>query len=179
MIASVSSFERPSLRRTVAAGLAAGLAFGLGTIGTFVLLGSGLDHRGPLFDPQVQSAKLIAVWTEMEPLPLFVTAPHLILGAYLLLGVGHALLYRSVAPAWPAAKLSRIWRLWLVIWAFSFVVFEFLGPFNLLGEPLALVALELVFWGLAAAAEAVLIVVALTPHARSATARVSGAPLPA
>ncbi len=169
MIASVSSFERPGLRRTVAAGVAGGIAFAAGTIGTFVLLGSGLDHRGLLFDPQLQSAKLIAVWTEMRPLPLFVTAPHLILGAYLLLGVGHALLYRSVAPAWPAAKLSRTWRLGLVIWAFSFVVFEFLGPFNLLGEPLALVAVELVFWAVAAAIEAVVIVVLLGATNESAT----------
>ena len=39
--------------------------------------------------------------------------------------------------------------------------FEFLGPFNLLGEPPALVALELVFWATAALAEAAAVVAVL------------------
>jgi hypothetical protein len=45
----------------------------------------------------------------------------------------------------------------------SYLFFEFVGPFNLLGEPLALVALELSFWALAALAEAFVIVWILAP----------------
>lgn len=162
MTAPADFISRPSLPRTVVGGLLGGFTLALGTVVTFVLLGSGLDHRGVLFDPLTQSGKLIAVWTDIEPLPLFVTAPHVILAGYLLLGFGHALLYRSVVRAWPSTTLSRVWRLAIVIWVFSFVVFEFLGPFNLLGEPLMLVGLELAFWAAAVAGEAVVIVIVLT-----------------
>ena len=91
---------KPSISRTLVAGLAGGAAFSAASFLTFVLMGSGLDHRsGPLFDPNMQSPKLIAVWTQMEPLPLFVTAPYVMLLGYLLFGIGHAFLFRSVAAA--------------------------------------------------------------------------------
>ena len=150
---------KPAISQSLIAGIAGGVGFGLTTFLTFVLVGSGLDHRsGPLFDPSLQSAKVIAVWTEMEPLPLFVTAPHLMLLGYVIFGVGHALLYRSVASAWPERASARIWRLAAIMWSLSYVFFEFLGPFNLLGEPIGLVALELGFWALAALVEAIVIV---------------------
>lgn len=154
---------RPKISRTVLAGLAGGATCCVVTFVTFVLIGSGLDHRGPLFDPAVQSAKLIAVWTRLEPLPLFVTKPHVMLLGYVLFGIGHAVLYRSLAPAWPDGVVPRAWRLTLVIWSLSYLFFEFLGPFNLLGEPVGLVMLELSFWAAAAFAES-LVVVLLMPY---------------
>ena len=96
-------------------------------------------------------------------MPLFVTAPHVMLLGYVLFGVGHAVLFRSVAAAWPEGAAPRAWRLAVVIWSLSCVFFEFLGPFNLLGEPLGLVALELGFWAAAALAEAT-VVVAILRH---------------
>src|SRR5881397_1003317 len=76
---------KPSITRTIVAGIAGSVVFSLGTFVTFVLIGSGLDHHsGPLFDPSSQSAKFIAVWTQIEPLPLFETKPHLILLGYVL-----------------------------------------------------------------------------------------------
>lgn len=87
---------KPSISRTLVAGLAGGAAFSVAGFLTFVLIGSGLDHRsGPLFDPDMQSPKLIAVWTQMEPLPLFVTAPYVI-------------------AAWPEGVAPRMWRLAVV-----------------------------------------------------------------
>lgn len=152
---------KPTIPRTLIAGVAGGVSFGFTTFLTFVLIGSGLDHGGPLFDPSLQSAKVIAVWTQMEPLPLFVTQPHLMLLGYVAFGVGHALLYRSVAGAWPGHMTARIWRLAVVMWSLSYLFFEFLGPLNLLGEPPGLVALELSFWALAALVEAAVVVVML------------------
>ena len=153
---------KPSIFRTVVAGIAGSVVFSLGTYVTFALIGSGLDqHSGPLFNPSSQSAKFIAVWTQIEPLPLFETKPQLILLGYVLFCVGHAFLFRSVAAAWPRTIASRAWRLALVTWSLSYVFFEFLGPFNLLGEPPALVALELVFWATAALAEAAAVVAVL------------------
>jgi hypothetical protein len=144
---------KPSFSRTLVAGLAGGAAFSVVGFLTFVLIGSG-----PLFDPDIQSPKLIAVWTQMEPLPLFVTAPYAMLLGYLLFGIGHAFLLRSVAAAWPEGIAPRTWRLAVVIWGLSCLFFEFLGPFNLLGEPLSLVALELSFWAAAALADSAVVV---------------------
>jgi hypothetical protein len=148
-----------SITRTFLAGVAGGLAFWMVTALTFVLVGSGLDQAsGPLVDPRIQSPKLLAVWTELEPLPLFATAPHLILLGYTLFGVAYAFLLRSVQAAWPGGRWPRVWRLAVVIWALSCLFFEFLGPLNLLGEPVPLVALELAFWSAAAIVEASILV---------------------
>jgi hypothetical protein len=156
----------PSISRTLLAGLAGGAAFWVATFLTFALVGSGLDQRsGPLVDPAVQSPKLLAVLSELEPRPLFATAPHLVLLAYAVFGTGYALLLRSVAAGWPAGVWSRAWRLGAVIWGLSCAFFELLGPVNLLGEPLGLAALELGFWAVAALAEAV-VVVFLVRHPR-------------
>lgn len=47
------------------------------------------------------------------------------------------------------------------------VVFEFQGPYNLLAEPLPLLALELVFWVICALGASA-VIVALTGRARTA-----------
>ncbi len=137
--------------RTVVAGIAAGAVFNAVGFLTFVVIGSGLDNRhGPLLDPALQSSKMIAVWTTLEPLPLFRTQPATIFLLYVLFGIAYASLYRSVARAWPDGFLPRTWRLALAVWALSCLFFELLGPFNLLGEPLGLVVLELSFWAVMA-----------------------------
>lgn len=151
---------KPTVLRTLVGGLAGGTAFFVATFVTFVLIGSGLDHSGPLFDPALQSAKVIAVWTRLEPLPLFATAPHVVLLEYVLFGAAYALLFRSVVRAWPASAWSGTWRLAVVIWL-ACAFFEFLAPVNLLGEPAGLVALELGFWAVAALAESAVVVAVL------------------
>src|SRR5262245_33985390 len=111
---------RPTISKTVLGGVAGGAVFCVGTFVTFVLIGSGLDRRsGPLVDPSKQSPKLMAVFTAIEPLPLFETAPFLIMLAYVVFGVGHAFLFRSVRAAWPPAKVARMWRLALLTWSLS------------------------------------------------------------
>jgi hypothetical protein len=136
-----------------------------------VLLGTGLDNTGPLLDPGLQSRKMIAVWTTMEPLPKFQTQPAAILAIYILLGAGYALLFRSLAPAWPEGFLRRTARLGLTIWALSCLFFELIGPFNLLGEPPTLVGLELAFWGLMALAASAVIVAVVDRRQGTATDR--------
>jgi hypothetical protein len=162
--ASATERVPATLVRTVTAGALAGVVFNAVGFVTFVLLGSGLDNRsGPLFDPDLQSDKMIAVWTSIEPLPLFKTQPGTIFALYVLFGIGYAVLYRSVGWAWPSGFWRRAPRLALTIWWLSCVFFELLGPFNLLGEPLSLVALELAFWAAMAAAAAAVVVAVLTP----------------
>jgi hypothetical protein len=144
---------KPSVSRTMAAGLAGGVTFIVVSFRTFVLIGAG-----PLSDPSAQSSKVLAVLTKIEPLPVWQTAPHVIFSGYVLFAIGHAFLFRSVAKAWPEGAAPRTWRLAVVIWSLSCLFFEFLGPFNLLGEPLGLVALELSFWAVTTLVESAVIV---------------------
>lgn len=149
----------PSYRDTVLAGLAGGLALNLVMLLTFRLIGFGWDGGGILMG-EAQSRKLIAVWAEMEPLPLIVAQPEIMIAGLMLFGVAHALIYRMSAVGWPAGGLAHAARLAAIIFS-GFAFFEFFAPFNLFGEPLRLIGLELVFWALIAVAEAIAIVATL------------------
>ncbi len=119
---------KPSIRRTLAAGLAGGAAFVLGTFVTFAQLGGARrGEEGLLFDPDTQHAKVIAVWKQIEPLPRVIETPAVILVGMVAFGIAYALLYRSVASAWPAGIHRRAWRLALVVWLAT-VFSEFHGP---------------------------------------------------
>jgi hypothetical protein len=145
---------KPSMWRTLVAGLAGGVAFALGTFVTFAqLAGSRRGEQGLLFDPDTQSAKVIAVWKQIEPLPRVIQTPAVILVGMVCFGIAYALVYRSVAPAWPAGIHRRAWRLALVIWLAS-VFAEFMGPFNVLHQPLQLSVVAWGFWAVSAFAEA-------------------------
>jgi hypothetical protein len=151
----------PSLRRTLVAGLAGGGAFVLGSLLTFALLsGSRRGQTGLLFDPATQSPKVIAVWKELEPLPRVIESPALILGGMLLFALAYAVVYRSVAPAWPAGLHGRAWRLALIVWIAALFA-EFMGPFNVLHQPPTLSAVAAAFWAVPALLEAYAIVVVL------------------
>jgi len=77
-------------KRTILAGFAGGLALNFMMILTFRLLGFGMDGGGILLDPSLQSSKLIAVWTEIDPIPLVVNDPIPIIIGLLLFGIGHS-----------------------------------------------------------------------------------------
>jgi len=121
---------------------------------TFRLVGFGWRGGGILLDPTRQSQKLIAVWTQLEPLPLVVTRPVLIAAGLLLFGLVHAIIYRWLAPTWPPGAVTRGLRLAALVFGLSFLFWEFFTPFNQFGEPLALIGLELTFWALVALADA-------------------------
>lgn len=144
--------------RTLIAGLAGGLAMNLAMLLTFRLIGFGWNGRGILLDPSIQSQKLIAVWTELEPLPLVVANPAPIIGGLMLFGVGHAFVYRWLSVAWPPGITPRAARLAGLLFFMTFLFWEFFTPVNQFGEPLILVALELSFWAVIAVAESFVIV---------------------
>lgn len=143
--------------RTLIAGLAGGLAMNLAMLFTFRALGFGWHGDGILLTSPMQSQKLIAVWTWLQPLPLVVARPAPIVLGLMLFGIGHAFVYRWLAPAWPAGVLRRALRLAGLLFFMTFLFWEFFTPFNQFGEPLPLIALELVFWGVIALAEALAI----------------------
>jgi hypothetical protein len=120
---------------------------------TFRVLGFGMNADGILLDPRLQSSKVIDVWTRIQPLPLVVDRPAAIIAGIALFGVIHAYIYRSIRPAWRAGIAWRGFVLSGVVFAMTFLFWELFTPFNQLGEPLPLIALELAFWALIALAD--------------------------
>jgi hypothetical protein len=155
---------KASVPRTILAGLAGGLAFALTNFLTFGLLGgSRRGQTGLLFDPATQSPKVIAVYKDIDPLPVITTRPYIILAGFVVFAIGHALLYRSVAAAWPARYSAHLWRLALTVWFVGTLFLEFVGPFNLLHEPFRVQRWELLFWALSCTTEASVIVALMRP----------------
>lgn len=148
----------PSSRfRTILAGLLGGVTLVTGMLLTFRLLGFGWNGGGVLLDPAIQSHKLILVWTEIQPLPLIISNPVPIVFGLILFSIAHAFVYRWLAPAWPAGIPARAIRIATLVFCLSFLFFEFFTPFNLFGEPPLLIGLELSFWAIIAAAEAIVV----------------------
>ncbi len=149
--------KRYAMTTVLFAGLAGGLALNLAMLFTFRLLGFGANGEGPLLDPAWQSPKLIAVWTTLHPRPLIVTRPLLTAAGLMCFALIHAAIYKIVRDAWPPKARSRTLRLAALLLA-QFAFWEFFTPLSLLGEPLFLVGLELLFWAVIALSEAVAIV---------------------
>lgn len=143
---------KQSHSRTVIAGVAAGVAMNLAMLLTFRLIGFGVNGDGFLLDPSLQSDKLIAVWTRIEPLPLVVNRPAPIIAGVIVFGILQAYIYRWICPAWPAGVAKRGLFFALLVFVMTFLFWEFFTPFNMFGEPLALIAVELVFWAVIALA---------------------------
>lgn len=103
------------------------------------------------------------------------TAPYIVFVGWTGFLIGWAFLFKQVGVAWPKNYRSRLFRLALLIWFFSLLFFEFMGPYNLLAEPVSLVALELSFWAICALGASAVIVAMVRPTAR----RDAGTVLPA
>jgi hypothetical protein len=140
--------------RAVIAGLAGGITMNLAMLLTFRAIGFGWHGHGILLTSPLQSKKLIAVWTQLEPLPLVVANPVPIAVGLLLFGIGHAFIYKWLSISWPLGIVQRALRLAGLLFFMTFFFWEFFTPFNQFGEPLPLIAVELSFWALIAIAEA-------------------------
>lgn len=128
--------------RPLLAGLGGGVAWLLGLLLFF----------GPaqtiLADPEHQSAKFLAVFAEIEPLPRAATHPWVLYVGVLTISLVYAGTFTALRSRWP----GRGWRkgavFGLVAWALMVPWFEFYLPFNVMHEPVALVLLEAVLWAL-------------------------------
>jgi hypothetical protein len=150
---------RKKLPRILLAGVTGGITMYVGMFLTFTLVGGvGPEESGLILGSAAQSDKLVAVYTELEPLPKIWSDPLPMLVGLLGFGVLHTLVYQSVAPAWPEGVVSRALRFAGILLGVGFAFFEFWTPFNLFGEPLWLIAVELSFWAVVAGLEAVVIV---------------------
>jgi len=140
--------------KTLVAGTAGGMAMNLAMLLTFRGIGFGWNGDGILLTSPMQSQKLIAVWTTLEPLPLVAFNPAPIIVGMVLFGIVHAFIYRSISVAWPSGVLPRALRFAGLVFFMTFAFWEFFTPFNQFGEPWPLIALELLFWAIIAASEA-------------------------
>lgn len=141
--------------RTILAGIAGGLSMNITMLLTFRVLGFGWNGDGILIRSPSQSKKLIAVWTEIEPIPLVVNTPLPIIIGIILFGIIHAYLFEWLSGTWPGGIISRGVRFGGLVFVMTFLFWEFFTPFNMFGEPLHLIALELVFWGCIALADGI------------------------
>lgn len=139
--------------KTLLAGVAGGLSMNLVMLLTFRFIGFGVNGNGILLNPSIQSRKLIAVWTELEPLPLVVNQPVPIIVGIIAFGIVHAYLYRWLCSAWPTGIAKRGLSFALLVFVMTFVFWEFFTPFNQFGEPISLITIELSFWALIALAD--------------------------
>ena len=144
---------KPTHGKTILAGIAGGLAMNLTMLVTFRLLGFGWNGNGILIKSSGQSQKLIAVWTELEPIPLVVDSPTPIFIGMVLFTVIHAYLFRWLSFVWSGGTIHQGLQFAGLIFVMTFLFWEFFTPFNLFGEPLHLIALELVFWACIALAD--------------------------
>src|SRR4030067_1355487 len=92
---------KKKITKIVLAGLAGGVALNLMMLITFRLIGFGWSGNGILLNPSLQSRKLIAVWTQIEPIPRVVSSPVPILIGLLLFGIVHAFIYQWLPPFSP------------------------------------------------------------------------------
>lgn len=122
---------------------------GSGLLAGVAMLVAALLTFGPaqalLADPELQSAKFVAAFAE-EPLPRMAEHPWLLPAAFLGLGFAHApaflLLRRGLPASWPRAGAVYGVAAWLIAYPW----FEYYLPWNVMREPLPLVALELACW---------------------------------
>jgi hypothetical protein len=98
-------------------------------------LGFGWHGGGILLTSPLQSPKLIAVWTELDSLPLVVANPAPIILGLLLFGLGHACIYHWLSSSWPPGVIPRTLRLAGLTFFLSFLFWEFFTPCNQFGEP--------------------------------------------
>lgn len=110
-----------------------------------------------LLNPAHQSAKLIQVWTTLEPLPRALVQPAAVAAGFGFLGVLHGLVFALLAPALPGEGWRKGVSFAALLWLFSYVFFEFFTPWNLFHEPLPLVLYELLLWLVGALSEGLLI----------------------
>ena len=92
-------------------------------------------------------------------MPLVVNRPAPIIIGIIFFGIIHAYIYRWLAPAWPAGIIKKGLLFAGLVFVMTFLFWEFFTPFNLFGEPLKLIILELIFWALIALADGLTIAI--------------------
>ena len=137
----------------------AGIAGGIGIfVATLVsnLLFFQIGHE-ILFQSPQQSDKVIAVVMEMEPLPVMQTDPGVYMTIAVFIGALHGGIFAYIRDSLPENTIKGGLAYGGILWVLMALYFEFHAPFNMFGEPLPLLGLELFFWVIVVSVEGVLI----------------------
>jgi hypothetical protein len=86
------------------------------------------------------------VLTQIEPLPLMFTNGLLYLLVGLFIGVLDGVVFTFIQESLPEQVFRRGIAFGLILWVLRALYFEFHVPFNMFGEPVWLVGVELFFW---------------------------------
>ncbi|WP_028969055.1 DUF6789 family protein [Sphingomonas sp. URHD0057] len=125
--------------------LLSGLAGGLAWIAAMLLLFG--PAQSILGDPGLQSAKFMNVMADPEQPPRMAGALWIVPVGLMMIAQCHAAVFAWVGDRLPGrSALRRGLAFGLIAWALSFPWFEFYLPWNVMLEPLPLVALELACW---------------------------------
>jgi hypothetical protein len=141
--------------RWITAGIAGGIGIFFSNLVSQVLffqLGNEL-----LFHSDQQSDKLIAVMTQMEPLPVMETDPGVYMTISVFIGALHGGIFAYLRDSLPEHTIKSGLAYGGVLWVLMALYFEFHVPFNMFGEPLPLLGLELFFWVIVVSVEGVII----------------------
>lgn len=134
--------------------LLGGIAFPLAVTGAF------LPAQTILANPAYQSAKMMKVFFELEPLPRTGTDPGFVLFGLFLFGILHALIFVTLFPAFPGTGWRKGIGLGFMIWLVAIFWFEFFILWNVLHEPLPLILVELALWLMVSVFEGIVIAIA-------------------
>jgi hypothetical protein len=124
----------------VIAGIAGGVAWVLALMAFFG------PAQAVLADPTLQSAKFLSVMGSIEPLPRVAARPWILPVGILAIALIHAFVYAWIRDGLRGGRVARGVRFGVVAWALMAPWFEFYLPWNVMHEPPALVALELILW---------------------------------
>jgi hypothetical protein len=124
----------------LAAGVAGGVAWRLGLQWIFGVAQPALTN------PAHQSAKMLAAFAPGHDAPRMYANPLILWYGLIALGCVHALVYAVVFAGRPGHWLRRGAAFGIAAAALMVPWFEFYLPWNVLGEPALLVALEVACW---------------------------------
>ncbi|MFN0149753.1 MAG: hypothetical protein ACKVU1_03455 [bacterium] len=127
--------------RAIAGGLAGGVAWLAGMLALFG------PAQALLANPELQSAKFLAVFGSIEPLPRIASAQWILPAGIFVIATIYSLVYRLVRGAFARDTLAvKGAKFGVAAWALMAPWFEFYLPWNAMWEPWPLVALELALW---------------------------------
>lgn len=150
--------------RAIVAGVAGAVAW---LVGLALVFGPA---QAILADPALQSAKFLAAFTE-DPLPRAGDGPWVVPAGVLLVSMVHAFVFAWLAPGLPGRGWRKGFAFGLCAWLLMTPWFEFYLPWNVMREPLPLVLLEVVLWGIVMQMVGLAIAIVYRPRPPEAPAR--------
>jgi hypothetical protein len=126
---------------TIVTGVAGGIAW---TAGMLIFFGPA---QAILADPERQSEKFLAVMADPVHPPRMVESFWIVPAGLMVLGFVYAIIFTVIERGIPGkSTTARGLAFGAIVWALAFTWFEFYLPWNVMREPAALVALELLCW---------------------------------